>query len=529
MGIHARVAGVDGHSHPKRAWISIHACNSGVDGDPRPFRVPRGAWLASRQSAWSLPTAWSFSSSSGSYSDELERPQAVGKLLDKREPLQLVGKLFRRTGELQLVGIASRRAGEAPGRQEATPTAWRGPSLSESLYDKLERPQAVGKLLQRPGAPPACRSSFLMAWGLSSSSESDSDKLGPLQAGWLDTNHAPLLIQGRQFSAPLESEADYCRWVKLIAKKKIPREGGGIFLSQLNPKQKKNQTHNKNLIAKTNIRLKAAAAKSGTSHQAVNNDNSEEDDSDNEGSIIGDIDFFRDQIIQRYGVDCCYDRIFLSFLHPSDITKYIPLSAEMVRIWANALFKKKSRVSIDSPPSEFQYKFRQKASAAPALAPPAPETTVMNAAMTAFLQVAADDRAQSMANRTATHIAPFEPPGMTGVVHGIVEKSKISILHTQHFRYHQLCLKNQTLRLIPPLLTTDGNPQALLDQKLQLQAPAKTVSGILKRNGFISYRSFTSPNLNNEYLMAMEIPLGLVIRLRDGVSSFYNHLNQNVV
>ncbi|KAH9463793.1 hypothetical protein Pst134EA_015876 [Puccinia striiformis f. sp. tritici] len=285
------------------------------------------------------------------------------------------------------------------------------------------------------------------------------------------------VIQGRQFSAPLESEADYCRWVKLIAKKKIPREGGGIFLSQLNPKQKKNQTHNKNLIAKTNIRLKAAAAKSGTSHQAVNNDNSEEDDSDNEGSIIGDIDFFRDQIIQRYGVDCCYDRIFLSFLHPSDITKYIPLSAEMVRIWANALFKKKSRVSIDSPPSEFQYKFRQKASAAPALAPPAPETTVMNAAMTAFLQVAADDRAQSMANRTATHIAPFEPPGMTGVVHGIVEKSKISILHTQHFRYHQLCLKNQTLRLIPPLLTTDGNPQALLDQKLQLQAPDTAYAG----------------------------------------------------
>ncbi|KAI9605593.1 hypothetical protein KEM48_002047 [Puccinia striiformis f. sp. tritici PST-130] len=295
------------------------------------------------------------------------------------------------------------------------------------------------------------------------------------------------VIQGRQFSAPLESEADYCRWVKLIAKKKIPREGGGIFLSQLNPKQKKNQTHNKNLIAKTNIRLKAAAAKSGTSHQAVNNDNSEEDDSDNEGSIIGDIDFFRDQIIQRYGVDCCYDRIFLSFLHPSDITKYIPLSAEMVRIWANALFKKKSRVSIDSPPSEFQYKFRQKASAAPALAPPAPETTVMNAAMTAFLQVAADDRAQSMANQKGLSQAPFE--SYTG---------------------------NHTLE---DYLTFIGC----------VSPEAKTVSGILKRNGFISYRSFTSPNLNNEYLMAMEIPLGLVIRLRDGVSSFYNHLNQNVV
>ncbi|POW15450.1 hypothetical protein PSTT_02041 [Puccinia striiformis] len=260
----------------------------------------------------------------------------------------------------------------------------------------------------------------------------------------------------------LESEADYRRWVELIAKKKIPREGGGIFLSQLNPKQKKNQTHNENLIAKTNVRLEAAAAKSGTSHQAVNNDNSEEDDSDNEGSIIEDIDLFRGQILQRYGVDCRYDRIFPSFLHPTNITQYIPFNQFLLAVG------KKSGVSIDKPPSEFRYKVRQKASAAPAPAPPAPETTAMNAAMTAFLQVAADDRAQSMANRTATHLAPFEPPGMT-------------------------------------------------------------VSGILKRNGFISYRSFASPNLNNEYLMAMEIPLGLVIRLRDGVSSFYNHLSQNVV
>ncbi|POV95010.1 hypothetical protein PSHT_15895 [Puccinia striiformis] len=287
----------------------------------------------------------------------------------------------------------------------------------------------------------------------------------------------------------LESEADYRRWVELIAKKKIPREGGGIFLSQLNPKQKKNQTHNENLIAKTNVRLEAAAAKSGTSHQAVNNDNSEEDDSDNEGSIIEDIDLFRGQILQRYGVDCRYDRIFPSFLHPTDITQYIPLSAEMVRIWASALLEKKSGVSIDKPPSEFRYKVRQKASAAPAPAPPAPETTAMNAAMTAFLQVAADDRAQSMANRTATHLAPFEPPGMTG---------------------------NHTLE---DYLTFIGC----------VSPEAEIVSGILKRNGFISYRSFASPNLNNEYLMAMEIPLGLVIRLRDGVSSFYNHLSQNVV
>ncbi|KNF02110.1 hypothetical protein PSTG_04608 [Puccinia striiformis f. sp. tritici PST-78] len=124
---------------------------------------------------------------------------------------------------------------------------------------------------------------------------------------------------------------------KLITKKKIPRGGEGIFLSQLNPKQKKSQTHNKNLIAKTNIRLEAPAAKSVSSHQAVNNHNSKEDDSDNEGSIIEDIDLYRDQILKRYGVDCCYNSIFLSFLHPAKITKYIPLLAEKIHIWANTM------------------------------------------------------------------------------------------------------------------------------------------------------------------------------------------------
>ncbi|POW09404.1 hypothetical protein PSTT_06783, partial [Puccinia striiformis] len=117
----------------------------------------------------------------------------------------------------------------------------------------------------------------------------------------------------------------------------IPRGGEGIFLSQLNPKQKKSQTHNKNLIAKTNIRLEAPAAKSVSSHQAVNNHNSKEDDSDNEGSIIEDIDLYRDQILKRYGVDCCYNSIFLSFLHPAKITKYIPLLAEKIHIWANTM------------------------------------------------------------------------------------------------------------------------------------------------------------------------------------------------
>ncbi|KNE92564.1 hypothetical protein PSTG_14074 [Puccinia striiformis f. sp. tritici PST-78] len=162
-----------------------------------------------------------------------------------------------------------------------------------------------------------------------------------------------------------------------------------IFLSQLNPKQKKNQTHKENLIAKTNIRLEAAAAKSGSSHQAVNDDNSKEDYSDNEGSIIKEIDLYtdRDQILKRYGVGCRYNQIFPSFLHPTEITKYIPLSAEKIHIWANALLEKKSGVSIDSPPSEFHCKVRQKAGAAAELAPPPPpnpETTAMNAALTVW-------------------------------------------------------------------------------------------------------------------------------------------------
>ncbi|KAI9612259.1 hypothetical protein KEM48_004275 [Puccinia striiformis f. sp. tritici PST-130] len=237
----------------------------------------------------------------------------------------------------------------------------------------------------------------------------------------------------------------------------------------------------------------AAAAKSGTSHQAGNHDNSKEDDSDNEGLTIEDIDLFREEIHKRYSIDCHYNRIFPSFPHPIKINKYIPLSAEKIRIWATALLERKEGVLIDLPPSEFQYKVRQKASvaAAPAPAPaPPPEIIVMNAALTAFLQVAADDRAQLMANRTATHLAPFDPPGMNG---------------------------NHTLKDYRPFIEC-------------VPPEARRVSGILRPNRFISYRSFASLNLNNEYLTAMELPLGLnVICLRDSVSGFFNHLNTNVV
>ncbi|KAH9453300.1 hypothetical protein MJO29_012726 [Puccinia striiformis f. sp. tritici] len=132
-----------------------------------------------------------------------------------------------------------------------------------------------------------------------------------------------------------------------------------------------------------------------------------EDDLDNEGSTI-------EEIRKRYSIDCCYDRIFPSFPHPIEINKYIPSSAETIQIWATALLERNEGVLIDSPPSEFQYKLRQKASVAAEPAPP-PETIAMNAALTAFLQVAADDRAQLMANRTATHLAPLDPPGMNGV------------------------------------------------------------------------------------------------------------------
>ncbi|KAI7966639.1 hypothetical protein MJO29_002387 [Puccinia striiformis f. sp. tritici] len=151
------------------------------------------------------------------------------------------------------------------------------------------------------------------------------------------------------------------------------------------------------------------------------------------------------------------------------------------------MVERKGVVSIGSPPSELLYKVRQKASAAPDPAPP-PETAAMTAAMTAFLQVAAEDRAQSMANRTATRLALFDPPGRTA---------------------------NHTLE---DYLTFIGC----------VSPETERVSGILRRNGFISYRNFASPNLNNEYLTAMELPLGLVICLRDGVSGFFNQLNANV-
>ncbi|KAI7948147.1 hypothetical protein MJO28_010055 [Puccinia striiformis f. sp. tritici] len=72
----------------------------------------------------------------------------------------------------------------------------------------------------------------------------------------------------------------------------------------------------------------------------------------------------------------------------------------------------------------------------------------------------------SIVNLVSDNGTEFENKDLSAVVHGIVEKSKISVFHTQHFRYHQLRLKNQTLRLISPLLTPDGNPQALLDQKI---------------------------------------------------------------
>ncbi|KAH9459736.1 hypothetical protein Pst134EB_007965 [Puccinia striiformis f. sp. tritici] len=49
--------------------------------------------------------------------------------------------------------------------------------------------------------------------------------------------------------------------------------------------------------ADTNFQLEAAAAKSG----------SKEDDLDNEGLIIKDLNLYRDKILKRYGVDCCYN------------------------------------------------------------------------------------------------------------------------------------------------------------------------------------------------------------------------------
>ncbi|POW02918.1 hypothetical protein PSTT_11451 [Puccinia striiformis] len=100
-----------------------------------------------------IPTAWSFSSSSGSYSDELE--------------------------QLQLVGIASRRAGEAPGRRDSFPTNWSLSSSSGSYSDKLELLQLVGKQFRRAGEAPGRRIASRRAG--EAVCRSYPDGLGPLQ------------------------------------------------------------------------------------------------------------------------------------------------------------------------------------------------------------------------------------------------------------------------------------------------------------------------------------------------------------
>ncbi|POW05345.1 hypothetical protein PSHT_10805, partial [Puccinia striiformis] len=178
----------------------------------------------------------------------------------------------------------------------------------------------------------------------------------------------------------------------------------------------------------TNIRLEAAAAKSGSSHQAVNDDNSKEDYSDNEGSIIKEL------------------TSTLTGTRSSSVM-YIPLSAEKIHIWANALIL---------------------------------------LCITCCLQ-------QSISV-------------------GSWKKSQGS--QSIHLRLSSIA-SNHTLE---DYLTFIGC----------VSPEAERVSSILRRNGFISYHNFASPSLNNEYLTAVELPLGLVIRLRDSVSGFFNHLSQNL-
>ncbi|KNF01089.1 hypothetical protein PSTG_05718 [Puccinia striiformis f. sp. tritici PST-78] len=128
-----------------------------------------------------FPTSWRGPRPLGSHSDELERPQAVGKPF--------------------------RRAGEAPGRREAIPTSWRGPRPSGSYSDGLERPQAVRKLLRRPGEAPGRRSSFPTSWRGYRPSGSHSDELERPQAvrkllrlssssKWLPDGLGPLQLVG---------------------------------------------------------------------------------------------------------------------------------------------------------------------------------------------------------------------------------------------------------------------------------------------------------------------------------------------
>ncbi|WAR54369.1 hypothetical protein PtB15_3B883 [Puccinia triticina] len=283
----------------------------------------------------------------------------------------------------------------------------------------------------------------------------------------------------------LANPADYRRWIELISARPTPRRAG-VFLSQENPNKKKVKAHHESLVAKTNHRLNV---KEGSSNQAGvdnNNDEDMDDDSENEGSVIQDQELYMSQIYGKYGMNKDYDRFNPAYPHPTDDSKYLPLTDGNVRKWADALLARMAGVSLLSPPSDLVFRTVTKKPVAPA--PPAGSQThdlsVISTAVTVLLEKAVEEH---------------RPPQSADTSES-----------------NPRCLSPDILRT-----HTIGDYLAFIGCD---STEVEDLTNILKPNGFNSYKNFGSSHLDNDSLQKLGLSLGIVIRLLDNVANFSRHL-----
>ncbi|KAA1107716.1 hypothetical protein PGTUg99_006854 [Puccinia graminis f. sp. tritici] len=259
----------------------------------------------------------------------------------------------------------------------------------------------------------------------------------------------------------LENPTDYRRWVETISKKKKTTREGAIHHVQDNPKKKEANAIDQNLVDKLNHRLQAASQNEGTITEARtdSNNNPNPDESDNEGSVIEDQELYISKIYAKYGLNHKFDRIHPTFPHPTNHSKYILLSAGNVRIWADALVGKKRGVSLESPPSDLNYLVAKKREAASEAGVPSGTAEMMTTAVGILLDRAVGERNQ---NRT--------------------EDGQLGIPLAENIEQYLLFI---------------GCNHPEVD----------VVADLLRTNGFVSYLTFGSPNLDNAPLIQMGLSL----------------------
>ena len=198
------------------------------------------------------------------------------------------------------------------------------------------------------------------------------------------------------------------------------------------------------------------------------------------------------KIYDKYGMNHNYDRVHPVFPHPTNVTKYILLTAGNVRIWENALvriliiiyltdhFSNWISVSSPSPPSQIKYLLVKQKSASLGPTPSSENAVILSALATLLEQNQASNSSQVRTNNTSPPNSPVDP-GLQNI--------------------------DDYLAFIgcdPPEVEHFGR--------------------ILREKGFISYLTFASHNLSNDPLLEMGFSLGLVLRLRDNVARFSKHL-----